>query len=216
MVKKKSAKKKVVKAKKKTEAKKTKDNGIEIIERKNGFITKKIRNKGFTLMTYHRCPNPKFLKFKSPMVNDLNQDLCGGWYRHDFDHQIETVRRVIVGLKPFGAIGGYNVDLKFLDESKKSLRKAGFAINHIIFEDGRECVEFCIKNKTLNDLFDLKSLAADYDKFLPEFCIGQEILESANVRLDSFLNNNWDRIPWVTGLILGYPIENTISLYQKI
>ena len=52
--------------------------------------------------------------------------------------------------------------------------------------------------------------------FMPGF-LTQEIRAFADRKLSSFFDG-WDSPPlplWLTGLILGYPVENTISLYLE-
>jgi hypothetical protein len=73
---------------------------------------------------------------------------------------------------------------------------------------GNKFIDICCRGK-LDELFDLDTLATDYSKFVP-YIVG-EILSYKNVQLESFLGDKWDDQGWLTGLILGYPIENTIS-----
>jgi hypothetical protein len=49
------------------------------------------------------CPDPADLRFQSPMVNDYNQDLCGGWTRDDIEDENAVIaERLANSLKPFG------------------------------------------------------------------------------------------------------------------
>jgi hypothetical protein len=67
-------------------------------------------------------------------------------------------------------------------------------------------------------LFDLDALARDYVEngiFTPEEMAAQIARYGPHDLID--FAEGWDveDVPaWVTGLILGYPVENTISLYR--
>ena len=50
--------------------------GIHIKKHKH-WNTKTIYNNGHVMRIYRR--QPKMIRFRSPMVNDFNQHLCGGW-----------------------------------------------------------------------------------------------------------------------------------------
>lgn len=68
---------------------------------------------------------------------------------------------------------------------------------------------------TLNNLFDLESLKKDYADFAEAV---KDIEIKKNKKLSDY-KNAWDVDEgaelWETGLILGYPIENTLSLYYR-
>jgi len=87
-----------------------KKHGIYITEHKH-WNTKEIFNNGKRMARYGH--QPKTLRFQSPMVNDFNQHLCGGWTMLDIpDEKQATVDKVIGGKKPFG-------DLRYCEEDKE-------------------------------------------------------------------------------------------------
>ena len=92
-------------------------------------------------------------------------------------------------------------------------------LGHTIVYDVLVC-----QHGTLGELFDLDSLKSDYEDHI--FCdvsscemFEYEMNKYSTLRLSDFFDD-WDhqdagsKIPcWLTGLILGYPIENTMSIY---
>lgn len=153
------------------------------------------------------------------MVNDFNQDLCGGWFRDDIEDEDGLIaERVANGLKPLGNLGVWdstsNAASK-LDAIANQLEGKGLRTKRYVWTSslGGQPMHLldCCQPGTLGELFDLDSLAYDYDNFLPAEHLGEEIRRHASVRLDSFLGDKWDDLRWLTGLMLGYPIENTMS-----
>ena len=70
----------------------------------------------------------------------------------------------------------------------------------------------------VQDIGELEALIGDYTSSAPAFTpvFNAEFLKHGSRKLSSFLGGKWDveDCPlWLTGLILGYPVENTISLY---
>ena len=124
-----------------------------------------------------------------------------------WDKDGESLRRVLKGLKPFGTVS--HGEKKTLDQMARKLKKKGFAMRRLKTKNG-ECLEVCRKGK-LSDLFDMEALARDYEIHVSPR-VAKEIRKSSNLRLESFLGNKWDGKLWLTGLILGYPVENTMSL----
>jgi hypothetical protein len=187
----------------------------------NGTNTKEIWNRGYRMMQYRQ--QPKTLRFKHRMVNDANQDLCGGWcmmpprktasvyarkgYTADSD---EVLRRVAKGLKPLGIAHAIK-DRAVADRLADDLTKKGLDVR--ILDDGFGGWNIAAAQpKTLRDLFDLDALTDDY--VANGIDIRSQVPQYANRRLISFAKDYDDVAPWVTGLILGFPIENTISLYR--
>ena len=67
------------------------------------------------------------------------------------------------------------------------------------------------------DIGDLDALVTDYAPVITMELARNEIGSFADMPLTTFFEG-WDSPPlplWLTGLILGYPIENTISLYLE-
>lgn len=76
--------------------------GIHIREHKN-WNTKTIYNNGYVMRIYRH--QPKIVRFRSPMVNDFNQHLCGGWHMSDIKDEHEAaLQQLMAGRKPFACI----------------------------------------------------------------------------------------------------------------
>jgi hypothetical protein len=210
------------------------NDGVEITQHKN-WNTKKIRNRqGYVVMTYRRVP--KQLHFKHPMINDANQNLCGGWYLIDAHKTREvTLDRVIDGLKPFGVINFRTSSWdtpEAIDADRVSAERAA-RVAHEHGLDARVLPQYLrdrpgviwawktvvAQKTTLRELFDLRALALDYIDngiYQPEY-IAASMSQYADRRLIDFAEGwDWEDVPpWLTGLLLGYPIENTISLLKQ-
>ncbi|HYW80331.1 MAG TPA: hypothetical protein VE890_12175 [Thermoguttaceae bacterium] len=195
--------------------------GIYITEHKH-WNTKEIFNAGRRMARYGH--QPKTLRFRSPMVNDFNQHLCGGWTMLDIpDEKQATVNRVIDGTKPFGDLRYCEEDQDEAIAAKAQLDQNGLPTRLESrppeFYQGETAVyglTFC-RHGTLADLFDLNALALDYRSNVPDEDIETEIETYRRRTLQSFFGN-WEvpAVPrWLTGLLLGYPVENTISIYLK-
>lgn len=186
--------------------------------------TKTIWNRGHRMVTYRR--QPLRIRFKSKMVNDTNQNLCGGWFLDgatgdEIKRQIE--RQLIAGKKPLGVMVFWDEDNTAAKACVARLKKAGLVVRTSRgWRHGQQIVEAC-HDIRVGDIGDMGDLASDY--------IGSGAISDANVdslcrefnvysrrKLKSFLGDKWDITScpyWVTGLILGYPVENTISLYAN-
>lgn len=190
--------------------------GVDVIEHKAWNTKKYYTFSGFLARTYRRVP--KRVRFKSKMVNDANQHLCGGWTFFGYDNESDEIeRRLIAGRKPLGSMADWSKDKA--DERAKRLKAAGLVAKvsrnkHI---KGLWNVEAC-QDIRVRDIGDLGLLIGDYTSSVPAFTpeFNAEFVKHGSRRLASFLGGRWDIgdcPPWLTGLILGYPIENTISLY---
>jgi len=199
-----------------------KPDGVRVIEHKS-WNTKQVWANGCLQMTYRR--QPKKIYFKSRMVNDENQDLCGGWHRrgHDGnrrDENAEVLHRVADGLKPLGIAHAVESEAE-VERCSRDLSERGLDVKiEKHFWKGWNVV--AAQKGTLRELFDLAALTRDYvhSGTLSEAYMAQSIRLYADRRLIDFAENyDWQDgkdVPlWVTGLILGYPVENTISLYFK-
>lgn len=196
--------------------------GIIIKEHKR-WNTKQVWVHGYLAMQYRRVP--KRVSFASPMVNDENQDLCGGIPRHERPREMAViVDRVLSGLKPLGStvFPGMDAAGPSIDQVAMSgLPYSVYAVQgHQPYGSTEPWifVEVC-QSGTLRDLFDLRAVTAAYSRSgvshhvideirgeLPDFA--DRTLASFFGRFDTNCNP-----AWVTGLVLGYPIENTIACY---
>jgi hypothetical protein len=69
----------------------------------------------------------------------------------------------------------------------------------------------------VRDIGDLRALRDDYAEVFKKGPEKDEIVAYADRALSTFFDG-WDSPPlplWLTGLILGYPVENTIALYLE-
>lgn len=196
--------------------------GVYIEEHKH-WNTKKIYANGFLVRTYRRVP--KIIEFYSPMVNDANQDLCGSWFMDDrmaAGVNKDIMQRLIDDLKPLGQIGAHSKSEA--TTVLRHLKHAGL-ITHLQKNPFiREMWEVtACQDMAVGDIGDMNALMRDYAQITDEMYPGwdeeifDDIMENSQRDLSDFLEE-WDSPPqplWLTGLILGYPIENTISLYRS-
>ena len=198
----------------------TPTHGVLIREHKN-WNTKTVYNNGHVMRIYRR--QPKVIRFQSPMVNDFNQHLCGGWSMTDIgDEKEATIQQLLVGKKPFACIsfwhdqGAAALEAQTrLDAAKlvTDLRKRalpGYRFGHVW--DLLACQDMRVQ-----DIGDLRALRDDYDEVFEMGLEMDEIMPFADSAIASFFDG-WDSPPlplWLTGLILGYPVENTMSLYLE-
>jgi len=191
--------------------------GVVVTERKRWNV-KRIYNNGLIMQTYTRLP--KKIRFRSKMVSDFNQHLCGGWFLSDIvDVNQAILDQLLLKRKPFGSVSALGTPTKQDVKAMESrLTKAGLQTR--FHRDNSRWELLACHPIRVRDIGDLAALKEDYAKSLgPER--GQEI----QVQVDAYsaahlaaFFDGWDSPPlprWLTGLILGYPIENTISLMQS-
>ena len=178
------------------------------------FITKKghkqIKNKnGFVLMVYKNIP--KSIKFKHIAVNDYNQHLCGGWFVYDHT-DFEAIDRVEAGLKGVGI--SHTKNLQAMIIKMINLIKKGFLVSYTKHSRIKNMynITASVEGK-LKDYFDMDTLAQDYEN---NQLSGNNIIKYKNANFAEFHYDKYDHHPIeITGLILGYPIENTIALIKQ-
>lgn len=191
--------------------------GVHIREHKQ-WNTKTVYNNGHVMRIYRH--QPKLIRFRSPMVNDFNQHLCGGWSFADIaDEEEATVQQLINGRKPFACITYWRDQAARARADKERLRECGLITElrrrewHGWNTDHVWDLLSC-HDLRVGDIGDLQSLCKDYAEIGLE---PDEVAIFADAPLKTFFNG-WDSPPlplWLTGLILGYPVENTISLYLE-
>lgn len=208
-------------------ATKTKKHGV-IVTIGGRHNSKTVWNRGHRMITYRK--QPLRIRFKSRMVNDANQHLCGGWFMDGatgdkINREIE--RRLIAGRKPLGIMvfweeAGYGGGDDEAEACVKRLKAAGLAVKTSNeWRSGMRTVEAC-HDIRVGEIGDMGALIKDYIESgaIPEGSIDslcKEFTIHSSRKLKSFLGDKWDieDCPqWLTGLILGYPIENTISCYH--
>lgn len=194
--------------------------GVVVREHKH-WNTKTVYNNGHVMRTYRR--QPKLIRFRSPMVNDFNQHLCGGWSLCDIKDENEaTVHQLLAGKKPFACITHWHNQGEAALKAQTTLESsglvtdlrrrplAGYQFDHVW--DVLACHDIRVQ-----DIGDLRALRDDYANVFEIGAETEEVVPFAGRALSSFFDG-WDSPPlplWLTGLILGYPVENTISLYLE-
>lgn len=198
----------------------TKKHGIIITEGKTHNV-KTVWNRGYRMVTYRR--QPKRITFRSKLVNDKNQHLCGGWFFAGLENDnLHIERQLVAGRKPLGAMV-FNTRAE-AKACASRLKAAGLVVKvGPSFVHHHTLVEAC-QDIRVREIGDLSKLMDDYVAsdacseyhHVDEFWAQHD--EHAGRHLKSYLGKKWDSPPcplWVTGLILGYPVENTISIYAE-
>ena len=192
--------------------KKKKQDGVVFKKRRSGKIDKEIYTFGYLQRRYKDIPQN--LKFKSPMVNDINQDLCGGWFTEEWPTPkaiyYAIVSRIIAGQKPLGEIFVDTEDELMTIEKIATRHKLNFTVKYRKSWD--DCQVRISRKGKLKDLFDMDSLCNDYAKNNLIWCV-QELTGYADADMITFHDEEeftFDNHYPLTGLILGYPVENTI------
>lgn len=194
--------------------------GVYIRQYKN--TTNKLFINDGHLMRLYKYPNIK-RKFFSPKINDYNLHLCGGWAFRGINGE-EAIIRVITNLKPMGFFITTAVK-KWEAICKKSELPYIITPNHIPTEKHFNIGISC--SGTFGDNFDLQNLAIDYVTHANKVKtpLSAEKIEKIenfisslkNTAIASYLTSDYAN-PYsteeliITGLILGYPIETTVSI----
>lgn len=189
--------------------------GVEVTRHKGWNTKRYYTSTGYLARTYRRVP--KRVRFKSKMVNDANQHLCGGWGYFSGAESDVIEQQLVAGRKPLGEMLDWSKAAA--DARAKRLRAAGLVarVSRNRFCDDTWNVEAC-HDIRVQDIGDLGKLIGDYTASIPAFTpeFHDEFMQYGSRRLSSFLGRKWDIgdcPPWLTGLLLGYPVENTIALY---
>lgn len=194
--------------------------GVVVREHKH-WNTKTVYNNGHVMRIYRF--QPKVIRFQSPMVNDFNQHLCGGWSLSDIkDENDATVHQLLTGKKPFACITYWHNQREAALKAQRTLESAGLVtdlrrrsmVGHQFDQvwDVLACHDIRVQ-----DIGDLRALRDDYANVFEIGAETEEVMPFASRALSSFFDG-WDSPPlplWLTGLILGYPVENTISIYLE-
>ncbi len=180
-------------------------------------------NKGY-LMRCYKYPLIERL-FKSKLINDYNLHFCGGWFWHNVNI-MDGVFRVMNCVKPIGFFHcknkeAYEMFIYMLSDKDRE------KLNSVTHFYNSEKKEIAISvNGTLADNFNLDALIKDYYSYAKYLNIDIEevneikevIYHLRDLELSEFLykydyvNPATDIDLVITGLILGYPIETTVSI----
>jgi len=190
-------------------------------------INKQFINNG-SLMREYSYPYIK-QHFFSPLLNDHNLNLCGGWDFKDIKDE-EVISRVVDKKKPMGfytisdekkflLVTEYvkKTGLPFITFLQGEKRENGFT-NDYAFEIG-----ISIRG-TFGENFNLRELIHDYNLYAKAYKlksghIKKFINSIKDIEVKDYLTFDylygykvWDVDNVITGLILGYPIETTVSI----
>lgn len=173
---------------------------------------KQIRRGNYIYVTYKNVPRD--LSFKHVATNDYNQHLCGGWslYKHP---PFEEVDRVTLGLKPVGI--SHTRDLLEAEVKQKEIINKGFMAT--VMKSTWNDLYFITASPhgTLQEFFpNLDDLIKDYQRIGLTYD-ADAIEKYKNVKFDTFHGGRYDvkdHPSCIVGLILGYPIENTVAIIR--
>jgi hypothetical protein len=195
-----------------------KKQGVYIRQHKN-WNTKTIYNNGRVMRIYRH--QPKTILFSSPMVSDFNQNLCGGWTMPERNSYIDTYQQMFKMEKPFAVLHYDAEDRSLAAEMQELVEEAGMlaTVQKVIApwcQGGYRWDILACQDMTVGEIGDFDDLVFDYiDTGLSDI---STMRQYSDMHLSEFFEKGWDipEIPlWLTGLILGYPVENTISLYWE-
>lgn len=187
-----------------------KQHGVCVIQKKGRWNEKRIYANGKLLKKYRFIP--KEIKFKSAMVNDFNQHLCGGWTFSGINETKELfLQRISEGLKPFGQYVDCSGKMRDdeVNEFVSRVKSCDLEIQSDYFPLLSRYEALICRKGTLGELFDLDTLEEDYADngiIIDVDSVREKELKEYFVEWNGVGVNHWE-----TGLILGYPIENTIS-----
>ncbi|MEK3976193.1 hypothetical protein [Psychrobacillus sp. FSL K6-1267] len=178
------------------------------------------------LLCRYKYPRGINIPFESPMVRWMNLIYCGG-----YDVLLENGERsgsnerlleaVNKGLKPIGFI---IVNSKNIEIMVERVKLSG--LHFEVSKQERDTYEIGIANRgKVKDHFDLKKLISSYQLFSEhlgyDLLTSEEeeiLLKTAELELNYFIKDfayascekrKWEHV--LTGLLLGYPIESTVS-----
>jgi hypothetical protein len=156
------------------------------------------------------------------MVNAENYRLNGQFQFQDISLENKIIERVMGDLKPLGNIMASNLDTAKALHARAT--KAGMHCTPLYLTPWDDWSFDCVKcDKKLNTLFDLHSLASDY-RLHGLDSVARSIERKAGERktLLDYFNLAWDGDHkketefWETGLVLGYPICETMAQYYGV
>jgi hypothetical protein len=180
-------------------------------------------NNGY-LMQIYRYPKIEAM-FRSPMVNDHNLHLCGGW---SFPGVVDTecITRVIEGLKPTGYF--VTSEKKLFEHWLEACRHSG--LPHISSVRDQAFAKYEIGISVagkFQEVFDLPRLQHDYLEYINITYRGSDhglcsdvkslISTISDKNISAYLaqdysNRATDCATILVGLRLGYPIETTVAV----
>lgn len=195
---------------------------------RQGLCRKSLYINGYRAVTY-RYPRIK-PRFTSPLVNEDNLHLCGGWtwpaFKREWPYKVShpvIIERVIAGVKPLGEAAAREGGQEELEELQERAQAADLET----LLERRNNSNFpwqlgVARRETFGELFDLVALTLDWVDYTRGLDAGYaadilELFRSVSGRPASdFLGADWDLLPApLTGLILGYPVETSAAIYCR-
>ena len=189
-----------------------------VVKDRGHWNTKTIYNTGTPLASFGI--QPKAIRFISPMVNDFNQHLCGLWAFPEIPDLGNAIcNELCAGRKPAGRVVFDNERWLLAHEQWDRLREAGLEVRlrKRRRRAGIEWVLTACQDISLGDIGSLDLLREDFEGAQCHLEVDPIFGGSAVDRplCDElyFLGEKTPR--WKHDLILGYPVENTISRYRQ-
>ena len=207
-----------------------KKHGIYIKENKH-TLEKSIILNGHLM---HKYKYPKiYIRFNSPLVNDYNLHLVGGWTWPDIEQE-ECVYRVLDGQKPMGFY--ITPEKSKIDELVKIIKTEillrgendtnfQYTVKNIEFSKDHKMYEVGISITGLfKEIFNMPALIHDYTaytsyKYLIHYTerIVLWLNQLCNKKIETLIGVDYANPKTIeelitVGLILGYPIGTTVSL----
>jgi hypothetical protein len=195
--------------------------GVYLREYKKSFH-KLFINNGH-LMNLYRYPKIDAM-FHSPMVNDHNLHLCGGWFFPGVKDS-ECITRVVQGLKPMGFF--ITFEKKVYEHWLEICNESGLPYTSKMSEkENRYEIGISVKG-TFGEVFELSHLLHDHLSYIntasdinkEKLCsdVTSLIATLKNKTIAEYLdyeyaNQSTPCAKILVGLMLGYPIESTASV----
>lgn len=138
------------------------------------------------------------------------------------DDDEATLQQLITDKKPFACITYWQNEKAAALNAKQRLDSAGLVTDLRKrawqgYQSDHVWDLLACHNMRVQDIGYLRALREDYAEVFEMGLEKKEVLPFADRLLSTFFEE-WDSplLPtWLTGLILGYPVENTISLYRE-
>ena len=184
--------------------------GVDITEHKSWNTIRFKTHTGGSGRTYYHCP--KWTPLDTPLVNLENQHLCGGWSYY-VDDNATGLARVSERQKPAFEAG-------FTSTQERDAFVAENLASKLIFRPWKVADHFFVSicyDETLAEAFGLEELKELHDWYA-DLGHKTQILEYAQRRLIDW-HEEWTddhTEPALKGLVLGYPIEVTVSMLSLI
>ena len=196
---------------------------VRYFGRNKQYVTKS--DPKYIYRSYYRAVRPESINFRHKMINDFNQNLCGGWFSGSLS-PFEPIYRVLAGLKPLGVMS-FKSSPQTDQEVRRCIQLAPDSMIYSLVDHphnvGWKLFTLSQSGPLVNFFSEIGILilVSDYNKrgLSAEASALYRDIVHGNVSFDDFHEGHFDYSAGhslsLVGLVLGYPIENTISLLQK-